>query len=229
MIKRKTKYDKPYRRWIKIGILFLCALVTILSLISYSPTDNAWNTASSLPTHNWLGYFGAWISDVILQLFGGVAFVVPVAFFVSGLFCLKATAHARIRTYLLFPTCLVTCWLLAGYGVTLKTGGISSWTKAGLGGFIGRYLNAWCSTPTGFWLILAWGLTLLALIFSFKLPAVKGLTFTGTVLMWLANRLPNKLGTRIKQRLQNLHVQSQIRKITKSVTKVKIKKSSTKK
>ena len=145
------------------------------------------------------------------------------------MFCLKATAHARIRTYLLFPTCLGACWLLAGYGATLKTGGISSWTKAGLGGFIGRYLNAWCATPTGFWLILAWGLTLLALIFSLKLPAVKGLTLTGALLLWLANRLPNKLGTRLKQRLQNLHVQSQIRKITKSVPKVKIKKTASKK
>ena len=228
-MKRKTKYDQPYRRWIKVSILFLCALILTLSLISYSPSDSAWNTSSSLPMQNWLGSFGAWLADVLLQLFGCIAFIIPIAFLILGLFCIKLTSYTRTRMYLLIPTSLLMCWLLTGYGVSFENGGISSWTKAGLGGFVGRYLYAWCATPTGFWLVLAWGLTLLALIFSFKLPAVKGLTLTGALLLWLANRLPNKLGTQLKQRLQSLHVQSQIRKITKSVPKVKIKKTSSKK
>ncbi|MBP5344113.1 MAG: DNA translocase FtsK 4TM domain-containing protein [Alphaproteobacteria bacterium] len=223
-MKRKAN-NNPYRHWIKACLLFLCALVLFLSLISYTPTDSAWNTASSLPTQNWLGCIGAWIADALLQLFGYIAYIIPLACLILGIFCLKETSHVRVRMYLLIPTCLAACWLLAGSGVKLDNNGISEWTKAGLGGFVGRYLYAWITTPTGLLLVLTWGLVLLAFIFSFKLPAVKGLTLTGAMLLWLANRLPSKLGTKIKQRLQNLHVQSQIKKITRSVPKVKIKKS----
>ena len=227
-MKRKTTSAKSYH-WIKVCILFLCAILCTVSLASYSPTDNSWNTSSSLPAKNLLGWFGAWLADGSLQLFGWVAFIFPAAFFVFGLFYLRSTTHIRIRTYLLIPVVLGACWLLAGYSIDIKTAEISPWTKAGFGGFIGRYLYTWYPSPTGFWNVLAWILVLIAFMFTFKLPAIKGLTLTGALLLWLANRLPNKLGSKIKQRIQALRVNSQIKKITKSVPKAKIKKTSQKK
>ena len=227
-MKRKKDTGKVYR-WIKGCALFLCALVSALCLISYAPTDGAWNTSSSLPTHNWLGSMGAWLADGLLQIFGGVAFVAPLAFLIFGLFCWRKTTYGRMRMYLFVLLVFVLCWLLAGYGMSLKHMGVTPWTKAGLGGFIGRYLYAWCATPKGILFCLFWIVAAILAIFVFKLPAIRSASILGKVLLWLANKLPYKLGTKLRERLQALQVRSQIKKITKSVPKAKIKKSASKK
>ena len=66
-----------------IGFLVLVvAAFLVLALVSYSPLDGSLNTAAtplvSRPTHNWVGVIGAVTSDLFLQLFGVVAFLIPV-------------------------------------------------------------------------------------------------------------------------------------------------------
>lgn len=59
-------------------ILFLLGLAVALSLLSYSPHDPSWNTATGLTrVHNWLGLFGAQWADFVLQVFGLSAFLLP--------------------------------------------------------------------------------------------------------------------------------------------------------
>jgi DNA segregation ATPase FtsK/SpoIIIE, S-DNA-T family len=59
-------------------VLFLLGLAVVLSLISYSPADPSWNTASgAVRTHNLLGLFGAQWADFFLQIFGLSAFLLP--------------------------------------------------------------------------------------------------------------------------------------------------------
>lgn len=59
-------------------ILFLLGLAVALSLLSYSPLDPSWNTATgSARVHNWLGLFGAQWADFVLQIFGMSAFLLP--------------------------------------------------------------------------------------------------------------------------------------------------------
>ena len=61
------------------GILFLSlGLVTLLSLVSYHAQDPSWDTASVSRPLNLIGYPGAYLSDLFLQLFGVVAFLFPV-------------------------------------------------------------------------------------------------------------------------------------------------------
>jgi S-DNA-T family DNA segregation ATPase FtsK/SpoIIIE len=65
-----------------IGILLLaCALLTLLSLASYSPLDRSLNTSAVAPpghpTHNWIGLVGAYAADALLQLLGISAFLLP--------------------------------------------------------------------------------------------------------------------------------------------------------
>ena len=86
MVKKKKKIKVPF--WFKGIFLSLCGLVMALSLVSYHKWDSAWNTASKLPTLNWLGAMGAWLADAGLQMFGVVVFVVPVALIVFGVFLL---------------------------------------------------------------------------------------------------------------------------------------------
>ena len=66
-----------------IGFLVLVfAALLVLALVSYSPLDPSLNTAStppaSRPAHNWIGVFGANLSDFALQVFGVAVFLIPV-------------------------------------------------------------------------------------------------------------------------------------------------------
>ena len=66
-----------------IGFLvFVSAVLLVLALVSYSPLDPSLNTASNppagRPAHNWIGVFGAIVSDLALQLFGVAVFLIPV-------------------------------------------------------------------------------------------------------------------------------------------------------
>ena len=62
-------------------LLFVSAILLFLALISYSPHDPSLNTAasplSSRPASNWIGLFGALISDLLLQYAGITIFFVP--------------------------------------------------------------------------------------------------------------------------------------------------------
>src|SRR5579884_3508897 len=62
-------------------LLCVSALLLFLALASYSPLDPSFNSASVLTgshvARNWIGIFGAYVSDSLLQLFGVGAFLLP--------------------------------------------------------------------------------------------------------------------------------------------------------
>ena len=73
-----------------VGFLALVsATLLVLALVSYSPLDPSWNTASSPPAahpaHNWIGLVGATVSDLALQVFGISIFLIPVFLVLYGL------------------------------------------------------------------------------------------------------------------------------------------------
>jgi S-DNA-T family DNA segregation ATPase FtsK/SpoIIIE len=62
-------------------LLFVSATLLFLALASYSPLDPSLNTAGSLSSgsaHNWIGLFGAMLSDLLLQSVGVFVFAAPV-------------------------------------------------------------------------------------------------------------------------------------------------------
>ncbi|MGB9404739.1 MAG: DNA translocase FtsK 4TM domain-containing protein, partial [Candidatus Acidiferrales bacterium] len=65
------------------------AVLLALSLLSYSPQDSSFNVASaspaSGPARNWIGPFGAHVADLLFQLCGFAAFLVPVGLFAVGM------------------------------------------------------------------------------------------------------------------------------------------------
>jgi DNA segregation ATPase FtsK/SpoIIIE, S-DNA-T family len=71
-----------------IGFLCMTAAVLIgLSLVSYNPRDAALNVSASsaeAPANNWIGPVGAYSSDILFQLFGFAAFLLPVAIGIVG-------------------------------------------------------------------------------------------------------------------------------------------------
>lgn len=58
-------------------VLIAFAVLAFLCLVSYSPMDASFNTASTLKTQNWIGPLGAYFSDILFQLIGLSAYFFP--------------------------------------------------------------------------------------------------------------------------------------------------------
>jgi DNA segregation ATPase FtsK/SpoIIIE, S-DNA-T family len=62
-------------------VLSLVSVLLLLALATYSPADPSLNTAvstdSARTVHNWIGVFGAWLSDLLFQFFGITTFLWP--------------------------------------------------------------------------------------------------------------------------------------------------------
>jgi len=86
-------------------LLFVSALLLFLALITYSPLDSSFNTAGlrlpSRPSQNWIGPVGAYGSDLIFQLFGIAAFLLPVclAFLAQRWFRSRSVSSPRAKTF----------------------------------------------------------------------------------------------------------------------------------
>jgi S-DNA-T family DNA segregation ATPase FtsK/SpoIIIE len=76
-----------------LGLAVLgCAVLLLLALASYTPSDPSADTVGGAaagaglgahllgPAHNWTGLVGAWLADAILQTIGIAAFLLPILF-----------------------------------------------------------------------------------------------------------------------------------------------------
>ncbi len=70
-------------------LLCVSALLLFLALASYSPLDPSLNSASILTgshaARNWIGIFGAYLSDLILQFWGVGSFLLPIFMTMLGM------------------------------------------------------------------------------------------------------------------------------------------------
>ena len=65
-------------------VLVLAALLVLLALATYHPSDPSWNTATgAAKPQNWIGLFGSYLGDLLLQSLGITAFFLPL--WVGGL------------------------------------------------------------------------------------------------------------------------------------------------
>nr|MDP9147314.1 DNA translocase FtsK [Acidobacteriota bacterium] len=117
---------------------FLCitlAVLTALALISYSPRDAAWNVSANGPdagiTRNWIGPAGSYVADLLFQVFGFAAFLLPIAIAVVGWRWLKhrviesqiATIVGYFLLLLSLPS-LLTLWHFPEVRGTVPPGGM---------------------------------------------------------------------------------------------------------
>ncbi|MGB8539578.1 MAG: DNA translocase FtsK [Acidobacteriaceae bacterium] len=79
-------------------VLMVAASLLFLALASYRPTDPSFNTVGAMgrPAHNWIGLLGASLSDVLLQLEGVAAFLIPVMLGVLGWTWLRSRAAGSV-------------------------------------------------------------------------------------------------------------------------------------
>ncbi|HEY2822667.1 MAG TPA: DNA translocase FtsK [Candidatus Acidoferrum sp.] len=118
---------------------FLCivfAILTALALISYSPHDVSLNVSAApgengVMTRNWIGPVGAYCADLIFQVFGFAAFLLPVAILVLGWRWFRsrsidsqtATVVGYVLMLLSLPA-LLCLWNLPGIRGAVPPGGL---------------------------------------------------------------------------------------------------------
>jgi S-DNA-T family DNA segregation ATPase FtsK/SpoIIIE len=74
------------RREITGILLFFLVILTLISLLSYSPADPSINNArASGDIHNFFGLFGAHLAGILIGLFGLGAFWIPILFLLTSL------------------------------------------------------------------------------------------------------------------------------------------------
>ena len=89
-------------------VLMVAASLLFLALASYRPTDPSFNTVGAMgrPAHNWIGLVGASLSDILLQLEGVAAFMVPLMLGALGWTWLRSrpagSAGAKLSGVLLY-------------------------------------------------------------------------------------------------------------------------------
>jgi S-DNA-T family DNA segregation ATPase FtsK/SpoIIIE len=81
-------------------LLLILGLLVLCSLVSYFPRDPSFDTSGSAvgAVHNWIGLIGAYGADVLEQLLGWVAYLVPVAFFFLGFRLIRTKSLEAPRT-----------------------------------------------------------------------------------------------------------------------------------
>lgn len=103
---RTTSTSNSHYNEIIAIILYALGVLIMLCLVSSSPMDVSINTSSTTETQNWIGVVGSTVADILFQLFGLMAYTLPILFFIIGTrFLLSKTLYtppARIIGVILF-------------------------------------------------------------------------------------------------------------------------------
>ena len=146
------------RRTAQISGILLGALAAfiLLSLISFSPTDPSWNTASLNSPQNWMGPAGAITADLGMQSLGFVSYLIPLFLFAWSWACLFGQIFKRaVIRWCLLPLSLV--FMSAVFAALPIT---TEWTKPiSAGGAAGQLMLLNLTTliplPVAVWAMIA--------------------------------------------------------------------------
>ena len=133
-----------------VGVaLFALALIWLISLASYSPSDPVWffNTGSRLPPANFAGVIGAFMAELSYQLLGYSAYLMPLVLVVLGwhyFWCrsLDAAYTKLVGAGLLFGC--VSSFLSLAFGTSEIAGKLfraGGYVGDRLAAFLASYLN----------------------------------------------------------------------------------------
>jgi len=126
-----------------VGVaLFALALIWLISLASYSPSDPVWffNTGSRLPPANFAGRIGAFMAELSYQLLGYSAYLTPLVLVVLGwhyFWCRSLdAAYTKLIGALLLFGC-VSSFLSLAFGTSEISGKLFR-----AGGYVGDRIAA---------------------------------------------------------------------------------------
>ncbi len=168
------------------------ALFFFISLVSYHHSDAAWSaTGSNSATLNAGGKVGAWSSDILLYLFGYIAYMFPCGFLYLGwrLFCERDEVYVHYKQLLTIRSVGFLLVLLSGTGLfslhITSSGDYMPFSAGGiLGTLIGPGLTSVLNSTGTSLLLLAMffcGITL-----ATGMSWLKLMDRTGGVALWLS-------------------------------------------
>ncbi|MFM1768284.1 MAG: hypothetical protein RJA22_813 [Verrucomicrobiota bacterium] len=145
MARKDSKTAVPAHRGVHdiVGVLLLvAALLLLLAQVSFDRYDvNSNRVPPNQTAHNWIGGAGAWGANLLFQLFGAGAFVLPLLLLIFGLgYLFEFFSYLRRRwtwASVLFITCLAFFDLYSSSLETLR----HNINAPGAGGHLGRILN----------------------------------------------------------------------------------------
>jgi S-DNA-T family DNA segregation ATPase FtsK/SpoIIIE len=128
------------RSWSFFGGLALAAgaLVALVALVTYHPSDPSLNTDAAGPVQNWIGSPGAWLSDVLLMLMGPPAALLLPLLLLIGVRLARGAEPGRWLRALLVTTLGIT---LIDIAAGLFAGGAVKGLPAGWGGALGLAIS----------------------------------------------------------------------------------------
>ena len=160
-----------------VGFLSISlAILIALALLSYSPNDASFNVSAQPRdggiTNNWMGPVGSYASDLLFQVFGFAAFLLPAAILVLGWrWCRSRTIDSQIATVAGYFLLLVSMpALLALFPFPALRGAIPA------GGIVGSLISSELLAGFNFWGAL---LVAVALFFT-SLFMTTRFSFAGT-------------------------------------------------
>jgi len=132
----------PHQRLNEVaGFVFISIGITaLLSLVSYRAQDPSWNTASEVRPLNLVGYPGAYLSDLLFQIFGIGAFLFPLFVFLMAWKWVRSepveAAWVKITGDLMLLGSLCGGFSLIGsswtmFSGTVRIGGVAGTSVAG--------------------------------------------------------------------------------------------------
>ena len=189
-----------------VGVaLFAAALIWIIALASYEPSDAAWffSTGAHAAPANFAGRVGAFLAELSFQLFGYASYLLPAVFVVIGwhYFWCRAldAAYTKIIGVLLMFGCISSLLSLAFgsvevSGKTFRTGGyMGDW----LASMMADYLNRTGS------IIVILTLLFLSIILSTQFSLGRMFSSATAVGRTGASRLIGSLRRRLDERRRN--------------------------
>ncbi len=108
------------KRFIEMGglVLIMGGLTTFISLLAYHSTDTSLNTLSPGPIQNIMGPLGSYLSDFLFQVFGGVAFTLPLLLVCWGIHMvlLRHIPHMKWRLLTYIAAVVALCVASSVFG-----------------------------------------------------------------------------------------------------------------
>lgn len=138
-----NELETERRREILAVLLLAFALISLLSLLSYSPSDLAVGRAAGEPIHNWIGEPGAWLAGSIIFIFGAAGYALPALFFFWGWDRMRHPEASPIRKFRIagFLAFLITVSSLMGIITQMAQPGIAEEQLWRICGALGYTLN----------------------------------------------------------------------------------------
>src|SRR5688572_19081627 len=105
--------------WLSGSALIAAALLLLLALVSYRPSDPSLNTSAGGPVRNWLGTPGAYASDLLLSVWGPPVGLLLPLLLILGIRLARGTEAGRWLRAMLITLLGI---ILIGLGASLLAG-----------------------------------------------------------------------------------------------------------